>query len=432
MNPYIQQCVIRRQKVLQRIGQDGIAVLWSASEKQRSGDTCYPYRQDSDFYYLSGFDEPESVLVLDGASGETTLFCREKDPEREIWDGFRYGVLDAKSIFRMDHTFAIQDFPNKIESLLKNHRTLWLLGSDATPQKIDIQKRWFDLRSSVSADIQPLQCADLREIVHAMRMIKDEVELNLLRQAAQISALGHCAAMQKTRAGKWEYQIEGDILSVFYQHNARSVAYNSIVAGGKNACVLHYVHNQSILRDGDLLMIDAGAEYAAYAGDISRTFPVNGRFSPAQKDVYEVVLSVNQKIIEQAKAGITYESLSQSAIELLTQGLIDLKLLSGSLKDLIEQKAYRRFYMHGIGHWLGLDVHDVGPRFVEGKPMVLQEDMCMTVEPGLYIPDDVDIPAELRGMGIRIEDNIIIHKNHAEVYTQEAPKTIADIEQLMS
>ncbi|MDO5687004.1 MAG: aminopeptidase P N-terminal domain-containing protein [Neisseria sp.] len=429
---YLNQCALRRERVFDAIGTDGVAVLFAAPEQRRSNDTFYPYRPDSDVYYLSGFDEPEAVLVLSGARREAVLFCREKNPEREIWDGFRYGVDLAQEWFGFDRCASIGCLSNELAGCLQGHRHLYALWNRYPQQEALLLQTWYGLRSSAACAPQPTSCVDLRTVLHPLRLIKDACELDLLRRAAAISAQGHLRAMRCTRPDMTEYQIEGEIACEFARHGARQVAYASIVAGGKNACTLHYVNNQDTLRDGDLLLIDAGAEYGLYAGDISRTFPVNGRFTAAQRELYQVVLAANKAVIAAARAGVSYDFLGDLAAKILTQGLLDLKLLSGSLSDHLSAKNYRRFYMHGFGHWLGLDVHDVGDRFADGQPVILRENMCLTVEPGLYIPDEPDIPPQWRGVGIRIEDNIIIQRDGAEVYTADAPKEIADIEAVMA
>ena len=424
MENYIAQCVIRRQKVLDKIGTDGVAVIYAAPERRRSNDTYYPYRQDSNFFYLTGFNEPDAVLVLDGLKRESILFCRDKDPQREIWDGLRCGVANACGQYRMDKSYDIEQFKKRISGCLKGHKRLFFISKQNRKLDKEVLRPWFSLQTKKH---KPQEiCADLQVILRDMRLIKDAVELDFLRQAAKISAAGHIQAMKSVRPDMWEYQIEGLVLSAFFQHGARNPAYNTIVAGGKNACILHYIDNQDKLKNGDVLMMDAGAEWHNYAGDISRSFPVNGKFSPAQKAVYEVVLATNKAVINAVKAGVAYEKLHKLSEEMLTQGLIDLKLLSGSLNILLKKQAFRRFYMHGIGHWLGLDVHDVDER------KALQTNMCLTVEPGLYIPDEPDIPPEFRGIGIRIEDNVIVGENACEVYTADAPKEIDEIETLMA
>ena len=424
MENYIAQCVARREKVFDEIGKDGVAVIFAAPERRRSNDTFYPYRQDSNFFYLTGFNEPDAALILEGSKRESILFCRDKNPEREIWDGVRCGVENAKCLYYMDKTYDIEQFRKKLTGYLKGHQRLFFISKQNRKLDKEVLRLWFSLQTKrqKTQDI----CKDFNSILTPMRQIKDEVELNFLRQAAKISAAGHIRAMQSVKPDMWEYQIEGIVLSEFFQYGARNPAYNTIVAGGKNACILHYIDNQDKLKNGDLLMMDAGAEWHNYAGDISRTFPVNGKFSAAQKAVYEVVLGVNKAVISAVKSGVLYADLHKLSEKLLTQGLIDLGLLSGSLDMLLKKKAFRRFYMHGIGHFLGLDVHDVGER------KTLRENMCLTVEPGLYIPDEPNIPAEFRGVGIRIEDNVIVGKDSCEVYTQDAPKEIDEIENLMA
>lgn len=427
----LKYCATRRQKVLQEIGEDGIAVIFSSPMQQRSNDTFYPYRQDSYFHYLTAFPESNAILILDGKNQESLLFCQEKNPELEIWNGFLYGVTAAKMVFNIDKTHNIDSFKEKLSGCLKGHKTLYCLWSLYPQQEQSLLNTWHHLRHCRENIGLPENTVDLRTILDPMRLIKDEHELSLLRQAAHISALAHILAMKTIQNQQYEYQVEAEILHEFMQHGARYVAYDSIVACGKNACTLHYIANHAPLQKDVLLLIDAGAEYQGYAGDITRTFPINGHFSSAQKALYQVVLNANKSIIDNAHSGISYQQLSDLCIKLLTEGLIELKLLSGSLQENIEQQKYRRFYMHGFGHWLGLDVHDVGNRFENGQSILLKENMCLTVEPGLYIPDEADIPPEFRGVGIRIEDNIIIQHEFAENYTQLAPKEIDDIENLM-
>lgn len=424
MENYIAQCVARREKVFDEIGKDGVAVIFAAPERRRSNDTFYPYRQDSNFFYLTGFNEPDAALILDGSKRESILFCRDKNPEREIWDGLRCGVSNACQKYSMDKAYDIEQFRKKLTGCLKGHKRLFFISKQNRKLDKEVLRLWFSLQTK-RHKMQDI-CKDFNNILTPMRQIKDAVELDFLRQAAKISAAGHICAMKNVKPDMWEYQIEGIVLSEFFQFGARNPAYNTIVAGGKNACILHYIDNKDKLKNGDMLMMDAGAEWQNYAGDISRAFPVNGKFSPAQKAVYEVVLATNKAVINAVKAGVAYETLHKLSEKMLTQGLIDLKLLSGSLDILLKKKAFRRFYMHGIGHFLGLDVHDVGER------KALQTNMCLTVEPGLYIPDEPDIPPEFRGIGIRIEDNVIVGKNACEVYTADAPKEIDEIETLMA
>ncbi|MDF7676248.1 Xaa-Pro aminopeptidase [Neisseriaceae bacterium ESL0693] len=438
MNP--DYCIYqqRRQRVLQQLGQDGIAIIFAAPEQRRSNDTEFPFRQDSYFYYLTGFPEPESALILNGREQSALLLCRDKDAEREIWTGFRYGPAAARDLFGFDAADSIDQWPQQLSKALPGHRQLLALWGLYPEHDRQIMPLWHTMvqqsgyRAASKGTIAPSELVNLAPMLDQMRLYKDEYEQSLMRTAAEISAQAHIRAMQTTRPGQFEYQVEAEILHEFMMRGARFPSYNSIVAGGKNACCLHYVDNAARLNSGDLLMIDAGAEYQMYAGDISRTFPVNGRFTPAQKAVYEIVLAVNQTSITATVTGADWQQISQQAIHQLTQGLIDLGLLQGSVERNIETNAYRRFYMHGLGHWLGLDVHDVGGRFNgQGEPLLLQPGMVTTVEPGLYIAAADDIPPEFHHIGVRIEDNVLVKESGNEVLTASVPKDIDAIEALM-
>lgn len=426
----------RRRRVLAQIGSEGVAILFAAPEQRRSNDTEFPFRQDSYFHYLTGFDEPQAVLILDGTSGKSMLFCRDKDAQAEIWNGFRYGPEAAKEVFAVDEAYSIHEWQAQLSQALLNKKSLYALWGLYPECDREVTSLWYKVQQSAGRRIQtptyaPESLADLAAVLDPMRLIKDEHEIMLLKQAANISAMAHIRAMQKTRPGVGELQIEAELLHEFMRHGARFPAYNSIVAGGKNACCLHYVDNKDRLQDGDLLLIDAGAEYECYAGDITRTFPVNGRFSAAQKAVYEIVLAANEAAIAAVKPAADWGDIHTLSLKILVQGLLDLKLLKGSVDGNIESQAYQRFYMHGLGHWLGLDVHDVGKRWQDGQPMKLQAGMCTTVEPGLYIAAAADIPTEFHNIGIRIEDNVLVTADGAENYTTKAPKSIADIEAVM-
>ena len=433
MQPYI----TRRTQLLQKIGPDGLAVLFAAPEQRRSNDTDFPFRQDSYFHYLSGFPEPEAVIVLDGAKGSSTLYCRGKDPLRETWDGFRYGPEAARQAFGFDEARNISEWPAEIQAAITNKKQLFALWGQYPEHDRTLMQHWHRVQQSAGQRMlaecsrAPDSLADLAAPLNPMRLIKDAAEISLLQEAGRISALAHIRAMQTTRPGMGEWQAEAEIVHEFIRHGARFPAYNSIVAGGKNACCLHYVENKDILHEGDLLLIDAGAEYQMYAGDITRTFPVNGRFSAAQKDVYEIVLAANEASIAAVHPGANWADIHAQALHILVQGLIDLKLLKGSVAGNIESQANQRFYMHGLGHWLGLDVHDVGGRWHDGKPILLQAGMCTTIEPGLYINAAPDIPKAFHNIGIRIEDNILVTEHGYENYTAAAPKQIEEIEALM-
>lgn len=421
----------RRKRLLAQIG-DGVALLSTAPVAVRNADNHYPYRADSHFLYLTGFEEPEAVLLLDGRSGHSVLFCRDRNPEMEIWDGFRYGPDGAKEMFGFDESYPLSEMAERVPDLLADRSQLWWpLGHDeAFDRRVN---RWLDAvrgRSRASAR-PPSHYGDLRALLDEMRMVKDEAEIALLRRAGEISAAGHVQAMRAARPGMREYQLEAELLHVFVGHGARQPAYESIVAAGANACTLHYVANNARINDGELLLIDAGCEYRGYAGDITRTFPANGRFSGPQRDVYEIVLAAQQAGIDAVKPGAVWHAPSDAALEVLAQGMVDLGLLAGSADGVIESGAYRQFYMHGIGHLIGLDVHDVGQRKHDGQWRRYQPGMCTTIEPGLYIRPAPGVPEAFHGIGVRIEDNVLVTADGNEVYTAAAPKTVAGIEALM-
>jgi Xaa-Pro aminopeptidase len=422
-----------RRARLQQQMQHGIAVIPTAPEMLRNGDAHYPYRFDSHFYYLTGFGEPEAVLVLiAGAEAQAILFCREKNPEREIWDGFRHGPEAAKEEFGFDAAFPIAQLDDRLVELMGNQPALLLpLGHDAAwdARLLGLRARVQEkVRSGVSA---PDEIHDVRAILDEMRLTKDADEIDVMRRAAAISGNAHIRAMRATRPGLMEYAIEAELLHEFRKHGAQAPAYTPIVAGGANACVLHYVANDMALHDGDLLLIDAACEVDGYAADITRTFPVNGRFSAAQKDVYEMVLAAQAAAIAAARPGNHWNDPHDAALRVIAQGLIDLRLCRGSLDAVLEQGDYKRYYMHRTGHWLGMDVHDVGAYKIEGAWRTLQPGMAFTVEPGCYIRAADDVPRELWNIGIRIEDNVAITAQGCEVLTAAAPKTVAAIEELM-
>ncbi|HEX7054173.1 MAG TPA: Xaa-Pro aminopeptidase [Burkholderiales bacterium] len=422
----------RRARLAAAMG-EGVAVLATAAERLRNRDSHYPYRYDSYFYYLTGFPEPEAALVLvGGASPRSVLFCRSRDPEREIWDGFRHGPEAARERFGFDEARPIGELDQVVPQLLENRPALYFpLGAD--PEWDARAMRWLNAvrarsRAGVTA---PQQVRDLRAVLDDMRLVKDEQELRVMRAAARIAAAAHRRAMQAARPGRNEYEIEAELLYEFRRNGAQFPAYSPIVAGGANACVLHYVANDAPLRDGDLLLIDAGCELDGYASDITRTFPVNGRFSGAQRAVYEVVLAAQRAAIAAVRPGTPWNVPHDTAVRVLAQGMLDLKLLGGSLDEVLEKETYKRFYMHRTGHWLGLDVHDAGEYRAGGAWRPLAPGMVLTVEPGLYIRAAADVPAELAGIGVRIEDDVVVTAQGCEVITAEAPKAIADIEALM-
>ncbi|MBI5626304.1 MAG: Xaa-Pro aminopeptidase [Nitrosomonadales bacterium] len=425
-------CAKRRDRLLEKM-QRGIAIIPTAPEVARNGDTHYSYRYDSNFYYLSGFIEPEAVLVLvSGNEPQTILFCREKNLEREVWDGFRVGPDAAKEQYGFDAAYPIAQLDEKLAELMGNQPALFYPVGHDTAWDQRILKLRGEVQAKVRSGIRaPNEIHDVRTLLNEMRLFKDEHELAIMRSAAEISTQAHRRAMQFAHPGQFEYQIEAELLHEFCRHGARHPAYPSIVAGGANACVLHYVGNNAMLKDGDLLLIDAGCELDGYASDITRTFPVNGRFLAAQKDVYEIVLTTQAAAIAAAQPGNAWNAPHDAALRVLAQGFIDLKLCKGSVDAVLESESYKRFYMHRTGHWLGMDVHDVGDYKVGDTWRTLQPGMVFTVEPGCYIRPADDVPLALWNIGIRIEDDVAITALGNEVLTAAAPKTVAEIEELM-
>ena len=421
----------RRERVIAEMG-EGVMVIATAPEVPRNRDTHYPYRHDSYFYWLTGFNEPEAVVVLiAGKEPRHILFCREKNEEREIWDGFRYGPKAAREVFAFDESFSWDVLDAELPKLLENQPQLaYVIGREAA---WDAQVMgWLNAvrakaRSGVHA---PVRMVDARVWLDEMRLVKDGHELALMRRAAEISTGAHRDAMRATRPGRHEYEIEAALLSAFRRGGAEAPAYTSIVASGPNACVLHYVFNNKPLRDGDLLLIDAAAEFGSYAADITRTFPVNGKFGAAQKDAYEVVLAAQREAIDAVRPGNHWNSPHEAAVRVLTQGMVDLGLLKGEVDGLIESNAYSRFYMHRTGHWLGMDVHDAGEYKQQGAWRPLVPGMTLTVEPGLYIRPGDDVPEAFHNIGIRIEDDVVVTEAGCEVLTSP-PKTVAEIEAWM-
>ena len=425
----------RRERLLARMKAKGggVAILHTAPERIRNRDAHYPYRHDSYFYYLTAFREPEAVIVL--VAGEDTkqiLFCREKDEEREVWDGFRYGPAAAREIFGFDEAWTIGDLEKRLPDYLADQPLLWTgLGYD-NAWDAKVLGALNAVRDKARSGLTPPHSVrDLRAELDEMRLIKDASELATMRRAARISAAAHCRAMQATRAGRFEYEIEAELLHSFRRAGSQAPAYTSIVAGGANACVLHYVDNDHLLHDGELLLIDAGCELDGYASDITRTFPVNGRFSGAQREVYEMVLAAQDAAREATRPGAHWNEPHDAAVKVLAQGMLDLGLIKGSLDGVLENGDYRRFYMHRTGHWLGMDVHDAGEYKLDGEWRALQEGMVLTIEPGCYIRAAADVPEHLWNIGIRIEDDAVVTAKGCELITADVPKTIADIEALM-
>ena len=425
----------RRNRLLDQLTH-GIAVIATAPMRPRNRDSYYPYRFDSYFYYLTGFEEPEAVLVVvaenQQGNAEQILFCRDKNLEREIWDGFRYGPDAACERFKFDSTYPISRLDEMMPKLLANQSTVYtMIGQDpAWDTQITgwVNRVREQTRSGITA---PDTLADVRKILDEMRLFKDEYELTLIRQAANIAVDAHRRAMKHANPGLFEYEIEAELIHEFRRQGALAPAYTPIVAGGANTCVLHYIENNMRLQSGDLLLIDAGCEYGGYASDITRTFPINGRFTAVQRDLYQLVLSAQDAAIEAVQPGHTWDDPHQTALTVLVQGFIDLGLCQGSVEGIIESEDYKRFYMHRTGHWLGLDVHDAGEYKQAGAWRELKPGMLLTVEPGCYIRPADNVPNHFWNNGIRIEDDVLVTTEGHEVLTAAAPKTIVEIEEWM-
>ncbi|HEY1459415.1 MAG TPA: aminopeptidase P N-terminal domain-containing protein [Casimicrobiaceae bacterium] len=411
----------------------GIAAIPTAPEAIRNADTHYPYRPDSNFYYLSGFAEPEAVIVLTAgaADGESRqiLFCRDKNVEREIWDGFRYGPDAAREIFGFDEAYSIDELPGKLSELTGDQRAVYTPVGLYARWDESITRTLNDVRQRVRTGIAaPETIVDVRAPLAAMRLYKDEHELSNLRRAAEISGRAHRRAMERTRPGWFEYQVEAELAHEFLRSGAQAVAYPSIVASGPNACVLHYRDNNRQTQPSDLMLIDAGCEFDGYASDITRTYPVGGKFSGPQRAIYELVLQAQLACIDAVKPGRAFRDYHEVAERVLAQGLIDLGLCEGSLDGVLESGTYKQFYMHRAGHWLGLDVHDVGLYRINGESRVLEPGMMLTVEPGCYIRPGDSVPETFWDIGVRIEDDVLVTTDGNDNLTGATPKTVADVE----
>ncbi|MDP1699048.1 MAG: aminopeptidase P N-terminal domain-containing protein [Xanthomonadaceae bacterium] len=426
--------VRRRRQLMRMAGEDAIAILPAAALRVRSNDTHYPYRQDSDFWYLSGFPEPEAVLVLvPGRShGEVLLFCRERDPERESWDGARAGPEGAVEQYGCDDAYPIDDMDEILPGLLEGRsRVYYHFGRDI---EFDIKLMgWVNrVRAQVRHGAQPPhEFLELGHLLHEQRLFKSAAELRLMRHAAMITAQAHAAAMIAARVGVHEYAVEAALLHAFRRHDAYA-AYHPIVGGGARACVLHYIDNNQKLADGELLLIDAGAEYQSYACDVTRTFPVNGRYTDEQRQLYEVVLAAQHAALALARPGSSWIAGHEAAVAVITEGLLSLGLLKGSLKKALASESYKAFYMHKTGHWLGLDVHDVGDYRLAGAYRELEPGMVFTIEPGIYIAPGSKVPARWQGIGIRIEDDVAITADGHEVLTAAIPSAPDEIEHMLA
>ncbi|MCF2948393.1 Xaa-Pro aminopeptidase [Paraglaciecola aquimarina] len=455
----------RRNQLLQSMQANSICLISAAELVTRSRDTEFSFRQDSYFQYLCGFPEPQAWLVLsnkapaaskeqaagkeqaaskeqadkkalskhtDDSSGLSVLFCLDKDPTAEIWQGRRFGPDKASQEFGLDLAFGLEQLEEKLVELVDGHQNLYFAqGHNAAADEFVANLMQALREAPKQSMLAPTSIIDVRIILDEMRLIKSDAELDIMRQAADISGQGHKRAMQFCQADKNEYHLEAEIHHEFAMLGAKHPAYGTIVGGGDNACILHYTENNQPLKAGDLVLIDAGCELQGYAADITRTFPVSGKFNPVQAQLYQIVLDAQLAAFEWVKPGNTIKQATDVAVEIITQGLIDLGILQGQLAENIEQQTYRQYFMHGLGHWLGLDVHDVGTYKIDGQDRPLKPGMVLTIEPGIYIAPDADVDPKWQGIGIRIEDNLVVTEKGYENLTQSTPKTIGEIEGLM-
>ena len=431
MNEYLE----RRKKLVSKMPKNSLAIIFGSNTQIRNGDVEFPFRQNSDFLYLIGFDEPNAVAIIESDdSGEFTIFCQDKDPSKEQWEGNRMGPSNCKKIGAKSG-FSIELFNKEIPKFLINKERIYFQKDLNNILENEVNKNLTLLKKTNSRtnNFVPEEVHSIDSLLHEIRLFKTKEEIKIIREACEISSAAHIRAMQNVCPQMYEYQLEAEYVHEFMKKGARNCAYPSIVGGGKNACILHYSDNKDLLMDGDLVLVDAGCEFNGYASDITRTFPVNGKFSRAQQAVYEIVLDANIECIKTVKKGLTPNETEKKAIEVITQGLIDLKILNGEINELIENGAYRDFYMHRVGHWMGMDVHDVGSYGKNGNWRKYLPGMITTIEPGIYFKEDLkNVPKEYLNIGIRIEDDVLVTEGDPEVLTSSVPKTIKDIEKLMS
>ncbi|EOC0002283.1 Xaa-Pro aminopeptidase [Cronobacter turicensis] len=430
-----QEFLRRRQALLAKMAPASAALIFAAPEATRSADSEYPYRQSSDFWYFTGFNEPEAVLVLiksDETHSHSVIFNRLRDKTAEIWFGRRLGQEAAPAKLGVDRALAFNEIDEQLYQLLNGLDVVYHAQGEYPYADAIVFTALDKLRRGARQNLSaPATLTDWRPWVHEMRLFKSPEELAVMRRAGEISALAHIRAMQTCRPGMYEYQLEGEILHEFTRHGARFPSYNTIVGGGENGCILHYIENESQLRDGDLVLIDAGCEYKGYAGDITRTFPVNGKFTPAQRAVYHIVLESLETALRLFRPGTSIQDVTGDVVRVMVKGLVGLGILKGDVEQLVAENAHRPYFMHGLSHWLGLDVHDVG-FYGPDRSRILAPGMVITVEPGLYIAPDADVPEEYRGIGIRIEDDIVITETGNENLTASVVKSADDIEALMA
>jgi len=429
---------------MRRMDKNSVAIIPSAREAVRSHDTNYRYRQNSDFFYLTGFEEPEAIAVITpGKDKKFTLFVRPRDLEQEIWNGYRAGVEGAVQDYSADQAFPVTEFDEKLAQILDGPEVLYYAFGHTTPEMDQkIIRQLTTMRETNRRPLEPPRAiVDPTNILHEMRVIKTDEEIEIMQRAADIAAEAHVEAMKAVRPGMQEYEVEAMLEAYFRKHGASGSSYTSIVGAGGNATVLHYIDNKDTLQDGDLLLVDAGAEYKGYASDITRTFPINGKFSQAQRDIYDLVLKTQKSCVDMVRPGVRLEDLKTHSVELLTEGMVELGLLKGEPKKLIKEKKYMQFYMHNLGHYLGIDVHDAGRYYFNGESRPAEVGMVMTIEPGLYISPDTsripegfnkEIPEKYLGIGVRIEDDVLVTEKGARVLTHKVPKDVDEIEAVMA
>src|SRR2546428_3418859 len=429
---------------MRRMDPISVAIIPAARESVRSHDTHYRYRQNSDFFYLTGFEEPDAIAIVAPAKEKKfTLFVRPRDREREIWEGYRAGVEGAVSDYSADEAFPLSEFDEKLAEILNGPSALYYAFGHTTPEMDQkIIRQLTLMRETNRKPLEPPQTIlDPSSIMHEMRVLKSREEIEIMQRAADIAAEAHVEAMKAVRPGMKEYEVEALIESIFRRHGSAGPSYTSIIGSGTHATVLHYISNQGTLKDGDLLLVDAGAEYKGYASDITRTFPINGKFTPAQREIYDVVLTTEMSCIDMVRPGVRLEDLKTHSIEMLTEGMVNLGLLKGEPAKLIEEKKFMQFYMHNLGHFLGIDVHDAGRYYFDGESRPAEPGMVMTIEPGLYISADTssipegfnqEVPAKYLGIGVRIEDDVLVTEKGARVLTNKVPKDPEEIEALMA
>ena len=422
----------RRSELSKKVLDNSAIVVASSPVKSRISDTDYLYRQDSNFYYLSGYEEPESILLIRPyvQKDNFIIFCRDRDPLKEQWDGFRSGQKGAVEDFDADKSLSISSVDEIMPELLEGAKNIYYSMSSpcGLDQRINL---WVDqIRLNTRAGAEPPQnLLSLDSIIHEMRLLKSEQEIEVMKRAAEITTEAHIRAMKAVKPGMYEYQLEAEYLYAFNKNGARAPAYNSIVGGGNNACILHYVDNNCELKDGDVVLVDAGCEYKYYASDVTRTFPVNGTFTEEQKLIYSIVLEAHKQSIDQLQPGNKWNLAHEKSVEVIVEGLIDLGLIKSSKQEAIDNGEYAKFYMHRIGHWLGMDVHDVGSYKQDGDWRDLEPGMVMTIEPGIYILDSLEgVDDKWKGIGVRIEDDVLVTKKGFEVLTPNIPRSIEEVE----